>query len=339
MFKHLLLFPLILLVSISVNAKTDAGIPLPELHIAVIEGNLAKVKQLVANGADINQLDPNMGNAPVHIAAQGDHPEILKYLLDQGAFINLQTPRSGFTPLMKAAWYSKAANIKLLFEYDELNIELTMSRGAKAENMIGGWDNNIQPHEQKLYDQLRQLFVEKRAAQQKLLASQKILNVLDDASLNEAAKHKQIKQLLAQGQNVNQRRPVYSNGNDWHTPLLVASRVGYASIVKLLLEHGADQTIPGYPMNTIALHKAGYMGHPEVVKLLAADAKAPLVINAQGPNNGYTPLHDAIWHGNTQAAKVFLEAGVSTELVTYENDTPKQLALRLGYKDIVALFK
>ncbi|QBF83308.1 ankyrin repeat domain-containing protein [Shewanella maritima] len=313
--------------------------PLPKLHQAVISGQLSDVKALVESGADINQLDGKMGNSPAHIAAQTDHTEILKYLLDNGAFINLQAPRSGHSPLMVAAWYSKSDNIKLLFQYSELNIELKTPSGAKAEDMVGGWDRNVEPHEAKLYQSLKQLFTQKRAEQTAQLESQKILNTVESTQLSEQEKVKQISALLRQGQDVNQRRPVYSTGNDWHTPLLISARNGYGKIVKLLLDNGADQTITGYPMDAIAFHKAAYMGHPDIVELLVKDKRAAQVLNAQGPNNGYTPLHDAIWHGNTEAAKAFIEAGALQDLTTYENDTPLELAERYQYQDIIELLK
>lgn len=331
---------LVVLLSLcSLSVIANPADHLPPLHQAVIRGDIDDVKTLLDAGADINQLDSKMGNAPVHIAAQTDHADILKYLLDHGAFINLRTPRSGFTPLMTAAWYSKPENIKVLFSYPELNIELTTPSGAKAQDMVGGWDRSITRAEKQRYDALRDLFTAKRQAQETLIGQQKILNVIDDPTLTEDQKVKHIKGLLKAGQDVNQRRPMYSNRNDWHTPLLVAAREGYASIVKILLENGADQTIPGYPMNAIAFHKAGYMGHAEIVKLLLADDKANEVLDAQGPNNGYTPLHDAIWHGNTDAADAFIQGGARTDLPTYEQDSPEQLATRYQYSDIVTLLK
>lgn len=317
------------------SADDSSDSNLPELHIAVIDGDLNSIKQLLASGKDINQLDPLMGNSPLHIAAQTDHSHVVKFLLDNGAFINLKAPRSGFTPLMIAAWYSKESNIKTLFEYPELNINLKTSTGNMAEDMVGGWDRNIEPHEKVLYTKLRALFAEKRQELNKLVSSQKILNVIETAELKEHVKLTKIIRLLRQGEDVNQRRPVYSSPNDWHTPLLIASRQGENQIVKLLLENGADQTIPGYPMNAIAMHKAGYMGHSQVVKLLLNHDQAPLVINAQGPNNGYTPLHDAIWHGNQAAAKAFIDGGASLQLITYEKDSPIDLAKRYNYEEII----
>lgn len=308
---------------------------LPRLHQAVISGDISLVKRLLSAGADVNQLDTRMGNSPLHIAAQTDHTQILALLIREGAFINLQAPRSGFTPLMIATWYSKPDNIIELFKHPELNIELTTPTGVKAEQLIGGWDKHITASEARRNDELAALFAQKRAQQQAMLAQQKILNVIENSAMSEAQKVTQITALLAAGQNVNQRQPVYSNRNDWHTPLLVAAREGYGSVVELLLAHNADQTIPGYPMNAIALHKAGYMGHAEIVRLLLNDIRAPLVLNAQGPNNGYTPLHDAIWHGHTEAATVFIQGGAQLQLKTYENDTPLDLAERYHYVPII----
>lgn len=313
--------------------------PLPELHRAVISGELSKVKSLIERGADINKLDPHMGNSALHIAAQTDHTDIVKYLIEQGAFVNLQTPRSGFTPLMVAAWYSKSGNIQALFSDPEVNINLQTRTGAKAEDMVGGWDRNIEPQEAERYAKLAELFKQKREQLNRQVAEQKILNTIEDPSLTDAAKAKAVARLIGQGQDVNQRRPVYSSRNDWHTPLLVASREGDVEVVEVLLKHGADQTIPGYPMDAIAMHKAGYMGYPAIVKLLVEDKNGYKVLNAQGPNNGYTPLHDAIWHGNTKAAKAYIEGGASLSLTTYENDTPKALAERYQYQDIVTLIE
>lgn len=77
------------------------------------------------------------------------------------------------------------------------------------------------------------------------------------------------------------------------------------------------------------------MGHPEIIQLLLADKRAAKVLNAQGPNNGYTPLHDAIWHGNTKAARVLIKGGAKLDLSTYEQDTPLALAKRYQYSEIV----
>ncbi|BBM87264.1 ankyrin repeat domain-containing protein [Candidatus Uabimicrobium amorphum] len=331
-FLLLLLFPL-------VWADVAPEKKLPALHKAIIAGDMDAVKELIANGADVNELDRKMGNAPLHIAAQGDYPQIAKLLIESGAFVNLQTPRAGFSPLMIAVWYSKPQNIKELLKASDINIYLKTPQGVTAEQWVGGWDKDIDANEAKIIAEIKGIFAVYKKKQQQNIAAQKIMVVLLDKQLSVAAKAQQVKQLISKGYDVNTVQPVIGNGNDTHTPLLVAARSGYSEIVKMLLVAGADQTKTGYMMNAVAFHKACYMGHPEVLKLLVKDKNAHKVIDDQGPNNGYTPLHDAIWHGHTAAAKVLIEAGARTDLKTYEGDTPLDLAKRYKYTEIVKLLE
>lgn len=143
--------------------------------------------------------------------------------------------------------------------------------------------------------------------------------------------------MIEQGEPVNTESYVTGTGNDRHSALLVAARDNYPNIVKMLLDAGADLGQRGYMMNAIPFHKAAYMGNPEVMRLLVKHKDAPKFIDDQGPNNGYTPLHDAIWHGHTEAAKVLIKAGAKLDLKTYEGDTPLDLAIRYQYSDIVEI--
>ena len=51
------------------------------LHIAVIDDNLAQVKKLISDGADITIKD-NGGNTPFELAVLEDRDEIVEYLLE-----------------------------------------------------------------------------------------------------------------------------------------------------------------------------------------------------------------------------------------------------------------
>lgn len=69
------------------NAKIETDLPL--LHQSIIDNNEQNLIELIQNGADVNQLDPKMGNAPLHLAAQGDNPKLIEILLKNKAFVNL----------------------------------------------------------------------------------------------------------------------------------------------------------------------------------------------------------------------------------------------------------
>jgi ankyrin repeat protein len=113
---------------------------------------------------------------------------------------------------------------------------------------------------------------------------------------------------------------------------------GHAEVVAVLLEAGADPRIVDRG-NMLATpgHKAGYMGHAAVARLLVADPR--FEIDAQGPYNGFTALHDAVWHGHRETAEVYVAAGARLDLRSHYGTTPLEMARQYGYADIVALLE
>jgi len=71
-----------------------------DLFVAAREGDAAKIKQLLADGADVNARD-DKGRTPLHIAAEKDIPEVVETLL-QGGAIPILTDWRGVTPLAVA---------------------------------------------------------------------------------------------------------------------------------------------------------------------------------------------------------------------------------------------
>lgn len=57
------------------------------LHRAAHDGDVAKVRQLAAPGADVNQRDRN-GRTPAHVAAFASHNAVLRALAEAGANMN-----------------------------------------------------------------------------------------------------------------------------------------------------------------------------------------------------------------------------------------------------------
>ena len=92
---------------IDVDALNPAGES--ALMIAAIKGDLPDVRALIERGARIEQP----GWSPLHYAAIGPEPAILKLLLERGAAIDALSP-NGSTPLMLAAQYGSEDNVKLL---------------------------------------------------------------------------------------------------------------------------------------------------------------------------------------------------------------------------------
>jgi len=69
-----------------------------DLLSATIKNKLEKVKQYLEKCADINVIDANNNNTPLHYAVKNNNEEIVKLLLQRGAKVNIRNDK-GETPL------------------------------------------------------------------------------------------------------------------------------------------------------------------------------------------------------------------------------------------------
>ncbi len=81
------------------------------LMLASIKGHVDLVHQLIAKDADVNKP----GWTPLHYAASGAKPQIMRILLEHSAYIDAESP-NGSTPLMMAAMYGNAECVKILLD-------------------------------------------------------------------------------------------------------------------------------------------------------------------------------------------------------------------------------
>jgi hypothetical protein len=92
---------------LDVNAVNEAGET--PLMMAALRGNLTWAYKLLGRGARAHQD----GWSPLHYAATGPEPELVRLLLDKGAPVDARSP-NGSTPLMMAARYGSDASVELL---------------------------------------------------------------------------------------------------------------------------------------------------------------------------------------------------------------------------------
>jgi len=85
-----------------------------ELFDAVKEGDIAKVKNLLIRGANVNAKDKD-GRTPLHHAATIGHVEIARFLLERGANVNAKD-KDGRTPLHHAATIGHVEIARFLLE-------------------------------------------------------------------------------------------------------------------------------------------------------------------------------------------------------------------------------
>lgn len=311
--------------------------PYTVLMVAAGLGYVQMTDKLLAAGADVNALDSSLGASPLHKAAQSGVVDIAQLLLSHGAFINLQSATVGHTPLIDAVWSKKPAMVKFLLDQGA-SITIRGHHGASVFDFIGKeprWTaGGTTPELESWGKTIRELLEAKQAAdeanQQQPLMQAVLKNDLEA-----------VKKLIAEGVDVNEKSPIIGSGNDGQTPLLVACFSGYTEIAGELIKAGANPRIVDYLLKATPLHKAAFSGHPGPLKLLLEQGLVE--VNAQGPYNGYTALHDSIWHGHTEAFKVLINAdpsaNVRTDLRGHDGRTPLDLAIALGYPELANILR
>lgn len=302
-----------------VNRHTVDG--LTPLMIASGLGQPQMVALLLTAGAQVLAIDPRAGATALHKAALSGDPDTADLLLRHGAFIDQQSPILGHTALMDAVVYKHSAVVALLLE-----------RGARSAIRNHWGETALQLALRDGLDAIAHLIDAKDEQDKAALQDAPLVPAImaDDPA--------EVDRLIAAGADVNVRLPSVGAADDDYTPLAVAAREGHADIVRALLNAGAQpRRVIGLFLGT-ALHEACYFGNVEVVKVMTEQrGEQASELDAQGAYNGMTPLHDAVWHGHLEAARVLIEAGHPLHLRTHAGLTPRELALHYGYGQLATL--
>lgn len=307
----------------NVNAKGPDG--LTPLMVACGLGQAQAAALLLTAGADPLAMESRMGAAAIHKAAQSGNADVIALLLEHGAFIDHQSPVLGNTALMDAVLHKREGAVKML-----------LKRGART---------TIKNHwQQTALDLAHQ---DGLAVIANLLQAQDAENAENVAALTliaavKAGNEAEVDRLVASGADIEVRVPITGTLDDDYTPLGLAVRHGHAALVRRLLDAGADPRRTIGLMRGSPLHEAAYLGMADQIEILVGPTRygpSPVEIDAQGPYNGLTALHDAVWHGHREAVQALLRAKASTDLKTHAGLTARGLALLYGYAQIAELLE
>lgn len=112
------------------------------LHGAARRGDLARVKALVADGADVNQvLDQADLRTPLMEAARFKRADVVVFLLENGADVNLRSEQ-GYTALHWAILQGNRAVVKLLVDKGRAKLNVPDARGDTALHLAVKYDRS-----------------------------------------------------------------------------------------------------------------------------------------------------------------------------------------------------
>ena len=284
------------------------------LHQALDDGDLERVKVLIAQGADINAQN-NKGGTPLHTAAYQGYKDVVEILLEQGADVSL---------LNNKGWNA------LHFAADEGNWEIAvmlMAKGLKPETGVA----QVNPPIAKGTTALHLAAMNGNLGVVKVLLTTGMdVNIRHDNGgtplLNAVVfrgGRRVIDYLLAVGGDVNIK------GNKGKTTLHAAAYgTRKSEIVELLLKHGADVNAKDEE-GRIPLHGApSEFGHETVdnVKLLIGYGSKVDVRDQMG----LTPLHMAAGSGSIDIVKVLIANGADVNAQTTDGKKPMDEALQMN---------
>lgn len=285
------------------------------LMVAAYQGDIAAVKTLVAQGADVNEknaygltaLMMAAGATPVSPPAHAGSTEVLAYLIDHGADVNA-VGGNDTTALRFAVMHHNLASVRLLLDHgadinagkgsgntalaeavareDESIVDFLLDRGAEVD---GYADINGQTplmlavaryHAPPTDVGPNMSWVELIQKGRPLLVQNEIVD-----------------SLLAHG--------AQTNGADRNgeTVLTLAALAGRTSIVRALVEHGADLNAPNRRGHTALMIAAVDGNEPLVNYLLKKGADVRRKDAA-----GQTARQAAERHGHTEVARMLKQA-------------------------------
>ncbi|KAB8144958.1 hypothetical protein F8S13_03755 [Chloroflexia bacterium SDU3-3] len=294
----------------------DAESGLTALMLAACQADTAIALHLIQAGADVFAVDSRAGASALHKACQGGSIEIVRALVGAGAFVDQVAVTTGHTPLMDALWFKWPEIVGFLLD-SGATLHLSTHYGFSLLEHFQYELNVTVIGKERLFQADALLKQRQQDDQQKIDRQQLMAAVVADDLA-------EVQRLLAAGAAVDERYPLVNSFNDGHTPLLVAARDGRTAIVAALLWAGADVNATEPTFGAVPLHKAVYNGHAEITRMLVR--QPGVLLDFQGATNGYTPLHDSLWHGFDECATALVTAGARLDLRGHDGKMPLDLA-------------
>ena len=287
----------------------------PDLTAAVRAGDVARVRTLLAAGADVNAPQGD-GATALHWAAHRNDAETARLLIAAGAVVDAANAL-GATPLWLAATNGSAPIVARLLEAGaDPGVTLRMGETPLMAAARGGSGPVV---ELLLAHGADPNAAERERGQTALMwaAAQGHAGVVRRLARHGADVHARSR-VWRQLENTAGNTNTSGNFRMAHggsTPLLFAARNGDVETARALLEAGADVN-DAAAAGTSALVVAAHSGHGPLATWLLDNGADPNAADA-----GYTALHAAVLRSEAALAEALLERGADVDAVV-EQGTP-----------------
>ncbi len=280
----------------------------------VFAGNLGAVKNMVANGMDVNAQAPpgffKTGVTALHIAAYQGSLAMTNFLLSAGTWASIRSA-DGATPLHEAAEQGHAAIATAIlkagsgvFTYlvkdaqGRTPLHLAVVSDGDTVRVLLEIGSSI--HEKNNAGQTPLQYGQSKTNAKGLAVLSAFLNSMDSMFITAAGRGNtaELLRLIQNGVGVNIQAGPRSNFIRGLTALHVAAGYNQLATIHFLLRHGADLSITD--------------------------------------SDGKTPLHRAVEKGHTAIVTALLNNGANVHAVDSDGKTPQQLAQQEGHASLAA---
>jgi cytohesin len=287
------------------------------LFEAVNKGDIEQIKQLIANGADVNAKwgDTNTkqekensssweaDNTPLYYAADSNKMDVVKLLVEAGANVN-----AGQWPPLPTAVGEKNMGM----------VEYLIDHGADVDFNDGGWTLLMESFSSG--KEMVKLLIDRGAD----------IHVRCEWVGGVTALHRAIRYSYRDIAELLIQRGLDVNAGPW-TPLHVAAdEKDRLEMTEFLIQKGADVNAKDQRDRT-PLFEATNSGNKEVAELLIAKGAN---VNAKR-NSGETPLHAAVTDNNKDLAELLISKDADVNAKNDYGRTPLHFAVLRANKDIV----
>ncbi len=303
---------------LNINQVTQHG--RTALHWAVLFGQAPLTKKLVKMGANVNLQEYIKGRTALHQAIFDNSSEIITILLSRGSSTNVNLmDKEGWSPLRLAVKNGQVGLIKPLVDHGA-DIHAEDADGFTAMK----WAADI--GDRSMIKQLINCGADVNKPTER--------GWLILVSVARAGRADLVQMLVKHyGADVNKL-----DGDGW-SALWGAVRYGHADVVSMLLQAGADMKAKlEYGRTVLHLMLREWKGYAKKSVLWLLLQHDPTIVNTPD-ENGSTPLHVALAHGDWPVIWMLLESGAEADIskVDSRETTPLHVATARGDKYVTSL--